>query len=1024
MNNLHFAKRFWVISVVIFLSSGSLIGQILPDSLFSEFKYRNVGPVRGGRSTTATGVPSEPGTFYMGNTGSGVWKTTDYGTSWKNISDGFFITPSIGAIEVAPSNPEVIYVGTGSDGLRSNVITGKGVYKSKDAGKTWQHTGLEKVGQIGAVEIHPENSDTVYVAAIGQAFQPNKERGVYRSYDGGESWQQILYLSDTIGAVDFEFAPDDPKTVYATMWRAERKPWTIISGGHQAGGVYKSNDGGDNWTKLTTGLPQGLIGKIDLGVSPADPNKLYALVEAPEKEGGLYASDDRGETFIQVSDNKGLLNRPFYYCNVEVNPQNANSVYVMAMRFFHSTDGGKKWQQIRPPHGDNHDIWLNPNDSLLFIQANDGGTNVTTNGGKTWSTQFNQPTAELYQVEADDQYPYWLYAGQQDNYTTLAVPSLPPYTAMAGPNAYIQSVGGCETGPAVPKPGNSDIVYSNCKGRFGVYNKKTGQEKQYYIGATNIYGHNPKNLKYRFQRVAPIMVSKHNPDAVYMGSQYLHKTMDDGVTWEIISPDLTAFEADKQVISGSPITRDITGEEYYSTIYSVRESPLQEGIIWTGANDGPVHVTLDGGANWKNVTPKDLPTGGRVDAVEPSPHDKNKAYIAVLRYQLGDWLPYIYKTTDAGDSWTLLTDGKNGIPADYPVRVVREDPQREGLLYAGTEFGIYVSFNDGISWQSFQQNLPITPITDLKVHRGDLLVSTMGRSFWILDDLSSVDEIAVPWEAKSVQLFKPRTTYRYNYRSNSKNSIPYYPNVGVNLDYYLPDIAASDISIEVKDAAGKHIRTLTSTAPKEEKKEDPADVMSGRSPQGKPKADLAKTAGIHRYVWDMRHEGAWDKKASRTLKNGPKVAPGTYSFELKVGDKVISQLAEILADPRVTEAGVSQKDLEAQVALSLKIIDLQSSAKQLAAEIDGKMKPLATKLKKKASTKNQAKYDELGQVYYQLETPEGIYMRSQLIGQINYLLMMINRADQVPGKDAYERFDELKALFKKVVAEYNKLKGM
>ncbi len=415
MKSPNFFNRFWSVAIMIIITSGSLIAQIIPDSLFSEFKYRNVGPARGGRATTATGVATEPGTFYMGASGGGVWKTTDYGTTWKNISDGFFSTSSIGAIEVAPGNSAVVYVGTGSDGLRSNVITGKGVYKSINAGKKWQHIGLEKVGQIGAVEIHPQHSDTIFVAAIGQAFQPNKERGVYRSYNGGESWQQVLYLSDTIGAVDLEFAPDDPNTVYATMWRAERKPWTIISGGYQAGGVYKSTDGGDNWTKLTNGLPQGLIGKIDLGVSPADPNKLYALVEAPEKEGGLYVSDNRGEVFTQISDNKGLVNRPFYYCNIEVNPQNANSVYVMANRFFHSTDGGKKWKMIRPPHGDNHDIWINPSDSLLFIQSNDGGANVTTNGGKTWSTQFNQPTAELYQVEADDQYPYWIYAGQRDN---------------------------------------------------------------------------------------------------------------------------------------------------------------------------------------------------------------------------------------------------------------------------------------------------------------------------------------------------------------------------------------------------------------------------------------------------------------------------------------------------------------------------------------------------------------------------------------------------------------------------------
>ncbi|MEN8247625.1 MAG: hypothetical protein ABFS32_01730 [Bacteroidota bacterium] len=997
--------------------------QVIPDSLLSVFEYRNIGPNRGGRVTAVAGVVSEPGTFYMGATGGGIWKTTDYGVSWKNISDGFLATPSIGDLQVASKDPNTIYVGTGSDGLRSNVITGKGMYKSTDAGKTWDHIGLENVGQIGAVEIHPKNNDTIFVAAIGQAFQPNKERGVYRSYDGGESWKNVLFLADTIGAIDLEFAPDNPNIIYAAMWRAERKPWTIISGGHQAGGVYKSTDGGNNWTKLSKGLPQGLIGKIDLAVSAADPNVLYALVEAPGKEGGLYRSADRGESFKQVSDNVGLVNRPFYYCNVEANPQNANSVYVMAMRYYHSIDGGKKWKQIRPPHGDNHDMWINPNDTLLFIQANDGGANVTTNGGKTWSTQFNQPTSELYQVEADDQYPYWVYAGQQDNYTTLAIPSLPPYTAMAGANAYILSTGGCETGPAVPKPGNPDIVYSNCKGRFGVYNKKTGQEKQYYIGATNIYGHNPKNLKYRFQRVAPIMVSKHNPDAVYMGSQYLHKTMDDGVTWETISPDLTAFEPDKQVISGSPITRDITGEEYYSTIYSIRESPLKEGVIWTGANDGPVYLTQDGGKNWQNVTPADLPKGGRVDAVEPSPHDINKAYIAVLRYQLGDWKPYVYRTNNSGKSWTLLTDGNNGIPSDYPARVVREDPQREGLLYVGTEFGLFISLDDGAHWQPFQQNLPVTPITDIKVHRGDLLVSTMGRSFWILDDLSSVDEVSKAWSDEQPQLFKPRTTIRYRYRSTSKKSVPYYPAPGVILDYYLPAVPEGNVTITIKDKAGNKIRTITSEPPPPDKKEEEGEaVMADRGRQDKPKGELDKTAGIHRFRWDMRHEGDWDKRPSRSMKDGPLIAPGTYTFILDVNGTTYAQSAEIKLDPRVTESGVTVNNIKEQVELSLKIVDLQSEAKKLANKIEGKMKPLKGKLKKKASKKTQAKLDVYEAVYYKLETPKGNYIRPRLNDQISYLYSMLNRADQQPGKDAYVRFDELKKAFSEIKAEYLSLK--
>ncbi|MEM6967179.1 MAG: hypothetical protein AAF573_20620, partial [Bacteroidota bacterium] len=713
--------------------------EIFAQSDFDIFQYRYVGPTRGGRVTTVTGVTTQPHVFYMGATGGGVWKTEDYGTSWQNISDGYFNTPSIGAIQVAQNDPNIVYVGTGSDGLRSNVITGKGIYKSINAGQTWKHIGLKNAGQIGAVEIHPQDHNTVFVAAIGQAFQPNKERGVYRTQDGGITWKNVLHISDTTGIVDIEFMPTNPNIVYAASWRAERKPWTIISGGKE-NGIYRSLDGGDTWEKIGKGLPP-LMGKIDLAVSADDSKILYALVEAsPADVSGLYRSDDQGENFTYVSDMWGLSDRPFYYCNIEADPNDVQTVYVNSTRFYKSTNGGKNWNQMRTPHGDNHDIWINPNNSQLMVQANDGGANVSHNGGKTWSTQFNQPTAELYQVEVDNQYPYWLYAGQQDNYSTVSVPSLPPTSHQAGGIGFVMNTGGCETGPAVPNPDNPNIVYSNCKGRFSVFNKKSGQELRYDVGARNMYGHNPRDLKFRFQRVSPIHVSPHDSKVIYHTSQFVHKTMDEGKTWEIISPDLTAFEADKQVLSGSPITNDITGEEFYSTIYSIQESKIKQGIIWVGANDGPVHVTQDGGQNWKNVTPKKLPKGGRIDSVEPSRHNPAKAYFTTLRYQLGDWKPYIFKTENYGKKWTLLTDGKNGIPADYPVRVLREDPKQEGLLYAGTEFGMFISFDDGKSWQSFQQNLPVTPITDIKIHRGDLVLATMGRGFYILDNISSLQQ--------------------------------------------------------------------------------------------------------------------------------------------------------------------------------------------------------------------------------------------------------------------------------------------
>lgn len=1010
MKKLILSISFFCFWACLFVETPALNAQ--SESQFEAFQYRCVGPTRGGRATTVAGIASMPSTYYMGATGGGVWKTEDYGMTWKNVSDGYFESPSIGDINVAQHYPKIVYVGTGSDGIRSNVITGKGVYKSMDGGNSWRHIGLEKTGQIGAVEIHPYNPDVVFVAAIGQAFQANKERGVYRTKDGGQSWEKVLFLSDTVGIADLEFAPGHPDIIYATAWRAERKPWTIISGSDQDG-IYKSTDGGDNWTKLENGLPEGIKGKIDLAVSPADENLLYALIEAPEPKGGLYRSEDQGETFKQVSSKKELVDRPFYYCNVEADPQNPNLVYVLSTSFWKSTDGGQNWGRLRPPHGDNHDMWINPNNPQLFIQCNDGGSNVTHNGGKTWSSQSNQPTAELYQVEVDDQYPYWLYAGQQDN-STIALPSLPAYTVADGPSNFWQAVGGCETGPAVPKPGNPDIVYSNCKGRFGVYNKKTGQEMQYYVGASNMYGHNPKDLKFRFQRVSPIHVSQHNPDVVYHTSQYVHKTTDDGKTWEIISPDLTAFEADKQVISGSPITRDITGEEFYSTIYAIQESKVQEGLIWVGANDGPVHVTRNGGKKWNKVTPKSLPPGGRVDCVEPSPHNPAKAYVAILRYQLGDWKPYIYKTENYGRSWDLLTDGTNGLPADFPTRVVREDPDREGVLYAGTEFGMFISLDDGKKWHAFQQNLPVTPITDIKVFRQDLILSTMGRSFWILDNVSSLgqDYLQAVSNSGKAKLFKPADAHRYRYRGSSSSSIPHYPSPSVLIDYYLPEEFAGEVQLEIVNSEGKVVRSFAGKTKSAKKEDSPETDMATGFRRAATSSRLNVTAGTNRFSWNMRGQGPWDKSPSRRFSNGPMVSPGVYQARLTVDGQTQTQSFNLLMDPRVEESGLTAEDVQAQESLSLQIADLISEAKKLTDGLQKERKPLSAKVKKgTASNVEKAREQQLAELEAELVTAEGRYQQPMLLAQMSYLYSMLNRADQRPGKDAYDRYEELKALF-------------
>jgi photosystem II stability/assembly factor-like uncharacterized protein len=1000
-------------TVSLVLGALLLQSDISAAGLFDALEYRNVGPTRGGRVTAVAGTVQEPGTFYLGASGGGVWKSTDYGTSWNNISDGYFASPSIGDIAASQTDSNLLYVGTGSEGLRSNVITGKGVYKSINGGKSWTHLGLEKSGHIGAVEIDPRNNNVVWVAAIGQAFNDNPERGVYKTTDGGQSWKQMLAVSDAVGFADIELVPNNPDVVFAAAWKARRTPWTIISGGSQEeGGLFKSSDGGQSWRKITEGLPGGLIGRIDLAISASDSSIVYALVEAPGKEGGLYRSTDQGESFSQVSSKSALVNRPFYYGNVEADPTNADVLYVMATNYYKSVDGGVNWEEMHAPHGDNHDMWINPNNPQLFIQANDGGANVTHNGGETWSTQFNQATTELYTVDVDDQYPYWLYAGQQDNGTTIAVPSRAPY-GVQSVDAWLIETGGCETGPAIPKPGDPDTVYANCKGRFSVFDKNTGTERSYYVGAANMYGQDPKDLKYRFQRVAPLHVSPHDPNVVYQGSQYVHRTSDNGVTWETISPDLTAFEAGKQLASGGPITRDVTGEEVYSSLYSIRESALTPGLIWTGSNDGPVHVTRDGGKNWSDVTPRGLPRGGRVDSVEPSPHDPAVAYIAVLRYQLGDWKPYAYRTDDYGKRWTLLTNGKNGIPEDYPVRVVREDPVRPGLLYAGTEYGLFVSFDKGDSWQSFQQNLPVTPVTDIRIHRDDLVLSTMGRAFWVLDDIAALRQAPLPEVGDNALLFAPAQTVRYRHRPtyNSRNpdAIPQYRKPSAIIDYYLPEGASGPVTLEVMDGNGELVNAFQSVSDAEA--DDAVEIvedMALNEVRFIEQTALTVKPGINRFHWDMRYRGPWQEKEKGRFGGGALVAPGDYSVRLTVGEESFTQPLSIVVDPRVLKTGVSEADIADQIALERKVLTLLDQARRTAHKLDQELEALAET--------DAARRETLEAAIARLVTEEGTYMPPRLISQISYLSRMLDNADQAPGNEAIARYDELKAEYEAILA--------
>jgi photosystem II stability/assembly factor-like uncharacterized protein len=979
-------------------------------ALFQGLHYRLVGPSRGGRVTTVTGVPSQSKTFYMGVASGGLFRTTDGGQSWQALTDGQIPLGSTGAVAVADSDPKVIYLGTGSDDVRSNVSTGRGIYKSVDEGKTWTFTGLHDAGQIGGIRIHPTDPNTLWVAAQGDAFKNNPDRGIFKSTDGGKTWKKTLFVSDSMGAMDVELQPGNPSVVYAWMSHLQRKPWTIISGGpaSDGAGFYKSTDAGEHFTKIAAGLPGDLVGKGNIGVSAANPQRVYALIEA-KPGGGLYRSDDAGQTWRKMdvqpaSAASGMIQRPFYYDTLGVDPTNADVLYTGAEGFYKSIDGGKTFTTMRTPHGDNHDIWISPKDGNTMIQSNDGGANVSYDGGRTWSTLMNQPTGEFYGVWTDDQFPYKLYAAQQDDDTVIIDSNADPYNLSdwrRGP--------GCETGPIMPYPRDPDIVYGSCKGQYGVMDLKTGQERNYWVGAQSLYGNPAKDLIYRFQRVSPMATSPNDPEVLYYGSQYLHRSRDKGVTWEKISPDLTAHPDCCQGVSGEPITRDVTGEEFYSTLYAIAESPLEPGVIWTGSNDGPFYVTRDNGKSWTNVTPKDLQPGGRVQYIDASPRRKGSAYFAVYRYLLGDYAPYIYKTDDYGKTWARLTDGKNGIPADTPTRVVREDPDRAGLLYAGTEFGMYISFDNGGHWQPFQLNLPQVPVTDIKVYHKDLIVSTQGRAMWIMDNISALHEL--PQTATNApHLFKPRDGYRTRVSPTL---------LGPQIDYYLPAAVSGPVTLEILDATGTVVNSYSSENAAagggrggrggrgggrgaqpgaeagagggggEEQAFDPeaAGGGGGRGRGNAPAPRVTKDAGMNRVVWDVRSN------------TGLSMPPGPYQARLTVDGKAETQPFNVLIDPRIAAEGTTAADLKEQYEHNLRVRELGTQAQQLLTRVRTAMNGASGE----SATKLRGIYEQL------VDTPEGVrYNKPGLQTHIRYLASMTANVDEKIGRDAIERYQELK----------------
>ena len=886
-----------IISVILFVFIASLSAAQNLDSIFKYVKYRNIGPFRGGRSVCASGVVGDPLTYYMGTTGGGLWKTEDAGVSWRNISDGFFKTGSVGAVAVSENEPNVVYVGMGEHAPRGVMTTyGDGVYKSTDAGKTWKKMGLEKTLQIARIVIHPRNSDIVYVAAQGAINGPTQDRGIYKSTNGGVTWTKVLFVNDLTGCAELSMDMSNPKVLYAAMWHHQRLPWKVISGG-PGSGLYKSVDGGDTWEKIHNGLPKEL-GKMAIAVSRANPEKVYAVIESDtEKEqGGLFVSNDAGKSWNKVSSNHELVQRAWYYIEVFPDTQDENTVYVMSASALRSIDGGKTWDHIYTQHGDYHDVWINPHNSKNIAVSDDGGTSISFNGGKTFSLiTNNMPTAQIYRVNVDNSFPYRIYGGQQDN-TSVRIESLALGKWGIGERNWDYSAGG-ESAFLAFNPDDPKLVLGGSYlGTIEALQPHAHAGTGVMAAPIQYLGRASKDMKYRFNWNAPIIWSKHEPNTFYHGAQVLLRTRDNGMSWEEASPDLTRNEKDKQGKGGGPYTVEAVGAENYGTLSYVLESPAEKGVIWTGSDDGLVQLTRDGGKTWSNVTPKGL-AECLINSIDVSPHDPATAYIATTRYKFNDFTPGLYKTTDYGKTWVNIS---KGIPQGAYTRVVREDEVRKGLLFAGTELGMYVSWNGGNTWQPLQLNLPITPITDLKIHRGDLVVGTMGRAFWILDDLGLIRQHNGTTD-ESFKVYLPEDAVIGNWGSGLNRTSATYagtdefsgvnPANGVVLYYQLPKLPDSvHVTMEIKDASGKLVRILSSKA-------DPSFHSYDGGPSPEPK--LTKEKGLNRFVWDMRYAtmtGAPEVYIESSFR-GHKASPGTYSVTLSYGKNQSNTECKILPNP-------------------------------------------------------------------------------------------------------------------------------
>ncbi|MBN7818166.1 VPS10 domain-containing protein [Algoriphagus pacificus] len=984
---------------ILMMTAGISFGQNVPDpKIYDALQWRLVGPHRGGRSDGVTGVAGSDHSYYFASTGGGVWKTVDSGNTWKPVSDGFF-GGSVGAVAVSQSDTSVVYAGGGEKTVRGNVSFGYGVWKSKDAGKTWERAGLDKSRFISRMRIHPTNPDVVYAAVLGDIFKPDETRGVYKTTDGGATWEKLLYASDVAGAVDLVMDPNNPDVLYASTWDIVRTPYSLESGG-PGSKIYKTTDGGKTWEDLTKkeGFPEGILGIMGVSVSPVNSDRVYAIIE--NENGGVFVSKDAGETWEKTNDDRNLRQRAWYYTRIFADPQDEETVYVLNVSYHKSSDGGKTFKSANAPHGDHHDLWIDPANNQRMIIADDGGAQITIDGGSNWSSLMNQPTSQFYRVTTDNSFPYRIYGAQQDN-STVRIRHRNDGGAISE-NDWEPTAGG-ESGWIAPDPINPDIVYGGSYGGLLTReNHDNGTSRTVNVYPNNPMGHGAEDMKYRFQWNFPIFFSPHNPKLLYTTSNQFHRSTNEGQSWEVISPDLTRNDKSKLGPSGGPITKDNTSVEYYATIFTAAESPVKAGVLWAGSDDGLVHVTQDNGVTWQNVTPSDMPEWLQINSIEASPFDPAEAYFAATGYKSGNFEPYLYTTKDYGKTWKKIT---SGIDPEHFTRVVRADPIKRGMLYAGTETGMYYSKDDGDSWHSLQLNLPIVPITDLTIKENNLIAATQGRSFWIIDDLTVLHQAEPGLEDKALTLFKPQDSYRIDgMRRKSLTAGSNRPG-GVLVYYFLKEKPKDELKIEFFDA-----------------KNQPLKAFSTKGINGDT---LKVKEGSNEFNWNLRVEDAEDFEGlimwAGNLR-GPKVVPGTYKVKMTLDGKAQEQTFKVLADPRYES---SQEELEAQYEFLLAVRDKLTETHQvikLIRQYRSEMDSLETKPANLEMIK--AEMDEIEKTLYQTQNQsrqDPLNFPIRLNNKLAHLNSVVGNGDWAPTDQSYEVKDELTEKIDVQLARFKKL---